>query len=546
MLCQTNPGVHAMAAHTFDRMFDVVIAGGGSAGCIVASRLTEDKGTSVCLIEAGARDRNPWIHIPLGFGKLVPNPDVNWGYTTEPEPELNNRRVIWPRGKVLGGSGSINGLVFLRGSPSDYDEWERLGATGWGYRDVLPYFKKSEDNIAGANEWRGTGGPMTISNIKSPSAPARAFVETCERLQYPHNPDFNGEKIDGAGFVQLNVRDGWRCSTAVGYLRPNLHRANLDVLTDSHVCKILFEGKRAVGVEVERFGKTERIGARREVVVSGGAINSPQLLLASGIGPGGELQEMGIAVQHDLPGVGKNLQDHLLIRLAYKTNAKGTLNEIMGSWAKSAKMAAEFAFKRSGQLTVGATEATLFCKSRPSEPVPDLQFQLINFSTDGFKDGLHTWPGFMSNFCVCRPHSRGEIKLRDPAGRVAPRIFANYLTHPEDWRMMRAGYRIAEQMKKTDPLKSLIVEDMRPGPDCRTEEDFIAYMRGNCSTVYHPCGTNRMGTDDMAVVDPSLRVRGMDGLRVIDASVMPMIPSSNIHPATIMLAEKGAAMMRAG
>jgi choline dehydrogenase len=525
---------------SFDAEYDVVVAGGGSAGCIVASRLTENANVSACLVEAGPRDRHFWIHIPLGFGKLVPDPRVNWGYETEPEPELNNRQVVWPRGKVLGGSGSINGLVFLRGAPSDYDEWERRGAQGWGYSDVLPYFKKSEHNVCGADAWRGQNGPMTVCDIKKPSLPARTFVETCTRLQYALNTDFNGERIDGVGFVQLNIRNGWRCSTAVGYLRPNLRRPNLKLVTGAHVRRILLDGKRAIGIEVERDGKLERIKARREVVVCGGAIGSPHLLLASGIGPAAELKESGISVAHDLPGVGKDLQDHFLIRLAFRTNAPGTLNEIVKSPWQSAKMAAEWLAKGTGQLAVGAVEATMFVRSRPSEPIPDIQFQCVNFSTDNYQTGLHDWPGFMYNFCVCRPFSRGEIRLRDPEGRLPPRIYANYLTHPEDRRIMLAGFRIARQIRESEPMRSLIVEEMKPGPGCTTDEQFLEYVRNNGSTVFHPCGTSRMGVDEKAVVDPELRVRGLTGLRVVDASVMPTVPSSNIHPATIMVAEKGS------
>ena len=526
----------------FDEEYDVVVAGAGSAGCIVATRLTEDPSLSLCIIEAGKRDRNPWIHVPLGFGKVVPNPNLNWGYQTEPEPGLNNRRITWPRGKVLGGSGSINGLVFLRGAPSDFDEWEKLGAKGWGYRHVLPYFKKSEHNESGANAWRAQGGPMHLSEIKNPSVPARAFVEAATRLQIPRNHDFNGEKIEGAGFVQLNVRNGRRVSTAVGYLKPNLSRQNLNLKTETHVRRIILDGKRAVGLEVEQGGQVKRIGARREVILSGGSINSPVLLLASGIGPAAELKAAGVALQHDLPGVGKDLQDHLMSRIVFKTKIKGTLNEIMQSPLKQAKMGLEYLLTRGGQLAVGATEATMFVKSRPTEPVPDLQFQAINFSTEGaFKVGLHSFPGFMFNFCVCRPHSRGELKLADPEGRKVPHIHANYMTHPEDWRMMVDGWRIARQIRETDPFKSLIEEQVMPGPDGETEEGFKEYVRNNASTVYHPCGTARMGTDERAVTDPEgLRVRGLQGLRVVDASVMPMVPSSNIHPATIIVAEKAS------
>ena len=529
-----------MTKPAFDSEFDVVVVGAGSAGCVASARLTENPKISLCVIEAGGRDRNPWIHVPMGFGKLVPNPNVNWGYETEPEPGLGGRRIVWPRGKVLGGSGSINGLVFLRGAPSDYDSWQRLGAQGWGYKDVLPYFKRMEHCVDGANEWRGTGGPMTVSHIKRPSTVAKAFVDACERLQYKRNPDFNGERIDGIGFAPLNVHNGWRRSTAVGYLRPNLKRSNLELMTRTHVRRILFEGRRAIGVEVERDGQIQRIGARRELILSGGAINSPVLLLASGVGPAGELAAQGIDVKLDLPGVGKNLQDHYQSSFAFKTHATDTLNEAVMSPVKSVKLALEWLLKGSGQLAVGATEATLFAKSSPSEPVPDIQYQVLNFSSDSLKDGLHRWPGFTFIFSVCRPKSRGEITLRDRDGRMPPRILANYLTDPDDVRVMVAAFRIASQIAATEPFRSLVTEQVRPGPDVTSDEEIADYVRKSGSTVYHPCGTCRMGEDDNAVVDSQLRVRGIEGLRVVDASVMPAMPSPNIHPATIMVAEKGS------
>jgi choline dehydrogenase len=529
-----------MSKIRFDAQYDVVVLGAGSAGCVLSARLTENPNVSLCVIEAGPRDRNPWIHIPMGFGRLVPNPKVNWDFETEPEPGLDGRKIVWPRGKVLGGSGSINGLVFLRGAPTDYDAWQALGARGWSYRDVLPYFKRMEHCVDGANEWRGTGGPMTISNIKRPSTAAKAFVEACERLQHQRNPDFNGERIDGVGFAPLNVHNGWRRSTAVGYLKPKLGRRNLELMTKTHVRRILLEGRRAVGVEVEHEGQIRRIGVRRELVVSSGAINSPVLLLASGIGPAAELKAHGIEVKHDLPGVGKNLQDHYQTSFAFRTSATDTLNEAVMSRYKSAKLALEWLVRRSGQLSVGATEATLFCKSSPSEPVPDLQYQCLNFSSNSLKDGLHKWPGFTFIFSVCRPKSRGEITLRDREGRMPAKILANYLTDPDDMRIMLAGYRIAQQIAATDPFRSLIVEQVRPNPGLSADADIAAYIRKAGSTVYHPCGTCRMGEDDRAVVDSDLRVRGIEGLRVVDASVMPAMPSPNIHPATIMVAEKGS------
>jgi len=529
-------------ADNFDGEFDVVVAGAGSAGCVVATRLTENPAISLCLIEAGGRDRNPWIHIPLGFGKLVPNPTVNWGYETEPEPHLNGRRLSWPRGKVLGGSGSINGLVFLRGAPSDYDGWEAAGAKGWSYKDVLPYFKRMEHNVTGANAFRGQGGPMTISDIKRPSANAKAFVEACTRLQHPLNPDFNGERIEGVGIVQLNVRNGWRCSTAVGYLKPNLKRKNLKLMTRTHVRRILFQGRRAIGVEVEEGGIVKRIGARREVIVSGGSINSPMLLMNSGVGPAAELSQVGIDVIHDLPGVGKNLQDHVQARFTFLTRQPGTLNEILTSTRQQAGMALEWLTSASGQLAVGATEATLFAKSSPTEPVPDLQFQSTNFSTEHLTLGLDRWPGFGFNFCVCRPKSRGEIRLADGTGRSKPRIFANYFSDADgdDMRRSVTAFRIGRQIIGTEPYRSLIFSEVRPGAHIVDDEDVRGFIRQVAGTVYHPCGTCRMGEDDAAVVDSKLRVRGVEGLRVVDASVIPIIPSPNIHPATIMIAEKAS------
>lgn len=526
----------------FDAEFDMVVAGGGSAGCVLATRLTENPAVTLCLIEAGGRDHNPWIHIPLGFGKLVPNPKVNWGYETEPEPQLNGRRLSWPRGKVLGGSGSINGLVFLRGAPSDYDGWEAAGAKGWGYKDVLPYFKRMEHNVRGADAWRGQGGPMCISDIKKPSATSQAFVEACTRLQYPVNPDFNGERIDGVGTVQLNVRNGWRCSTAKGYLRPNLKRKNLSLMTRAHVRRILFEGRRAVGVEVEQAGSVKRIGARREVIVSSGAINSPVVLMNSGIGPAAELKEVGIEVRHDLPGVGKNLQDHVQGRFTFLTRAPGTLNEILTSPRQQIVMALQWLTSRSGQLAVGATEGCLFAKSSPAEPVVDLQFQATNFSTEHLTLGLDRWPGFGFNFCVCRPKSRGEIKLADGTGRSKPKIFANYFSDADgdDMRRSVAAFHIGRQIIATEPYRSMIFCEVRPGAHVVAEEDIKGFIRQVAGTVYHPCGTCRMGEDEKAVVDSELRVRGLEGLRVVDASVMPIIPTPNIHPATIMIAEKGS------
>ena len=367
-------------------------------------------------------------------------------------------------------------------------------------------------------------------------------MEACTRLQHPRNSDFNGERIDGVGIVQLNVRNGWRCSTAAGYLKPNLARKNLKLMTQTLVRRILFEGRRAIGVEIEEKGVVRRIRARRQVIVSAGTINSPALLLNSGIGPAAELRQIGIDVEHDLPGVGKNLQDHVQARFTFLTQTPGTLNEILTSRRQQARMAFDWLTSCSGQLAVGATEATLFAKSNPSEPVPDLQFQSTNFSTEHLTRGLDRWPGFGFNFCVCRPKSRGEIKLADGTRRSKPRIFANYFSDSDDDDMRRtvAAFHIGRQIIATEPYRSLIFSEVRPGAQVVADDDIRAFIRQVAGTVYHPCGTCRMGQDEKAVVDSELRVRGVEGLRVVDASVMPAIPSPNIHPATIMIAEKAS------
>jgi len=526
-----------------DLEFDFVVVGAGSAGCVIASRLAEAGSNSICLIEAGRRDRNPWIHIPLGFGKVVPDPRMNWGYQTEPEPHLNGRRIGWPRGKVLGGSGSINGMVFLRGSQSDFDNWEALGARGWGYKNVLPYFKKMEHNVRGADAYRGTGGPIVVSDIKRPSRVARAFVEACKNLQFSENQDFNGERLEGIGFVQLNVRNGWRCSTASGYLRPNLSRSNLKLFTNSLTLRVLFDGRRAVGVEVNVGEEIKRIRARKEVVLSGGAVNSPILLMLSGIGPAEELSQYGIEVLRNAPEVGKNLQDHVHAKFTFLTREPGTLNEILTSIRQQARMGMDWLLSASGQLAVGVTEAVLFARSDPSEVNPDLEFQCYNFSAENIQIGLDKWPGFTVVLNVCRPKSRGEIRLADANPRSKPRIFANYFSDEDDMRRTILGIRIARRIKDTEPFHSLVYAELRPGPDVQTDQQIETYVRQAAGTVFHPCGTCRMGEDDSAVVDSELRVRGVDGLRVIDASVMPAIPSPNIHPATIMVAERGADLL---
>ncbi|MBK1657421.1 GMC family oxidoreductase [Paracraurococcus ruber] len=530
---------------------DYVILGGGSAGCVLAARLSEDPSVNVVMLEAGPWDRNPWIHIPMGFARLYVTRKFDWNYQTEAEPELNGRSVYWPRGRVVGGSGSVNGLVFLRGSPRDYDRWAQQGARGWSYEDCLPAFRKLETFHGPDSEFRGQDGPMQIAEVPYPTPGCRAFVETCEKLGFPRNRDNNGEWFEGVAPNQLNVHKGRRWSPAVGYLRPALKRPNLRVETERLGLRLVFEGKRCNGVVVRTAdGREESWTARREVIVSAGAIESPKLLMLSGIGDGTALQGMGIETRVHAPEVGQNLQDHFMVRLAFRTKPADTLNESMANPLKTAKMGLEWALRQRGHMTIGASEASLFARVLPGSEEAEVQFQFVNFSLDTQNQGLSAsrlakHPGFTFNFCQCRPDSRGELTLRSPRVEDKPRIQANYLTAPTDVRVMLEAAKLARRIATTAPFADLVEEEISPGPGTRTDDDFLEYLRTAGTTVYHPCGTNRMGADDRSVVDTELRVRGVEGLRVVDASVFPLVPSSNIHPAVLMTAERAAEMIKA-
>ena len=525
---------------------DYLVIGGGTAGCILAARLSEDPGNRVTLLEAGPEDRDPWIHIPAGYARLFASGKYDWRFATEPEPELGGRSVNWPRGRVLGGSGSVNGLVFLRGSPHDYDRWAQAGARGWSYADVLPTFRRIEDWAGVPSPARGVGGPVPVSEPRTLSPGAAAFIAACEAAGLPRHRDINADSIEGVAPVQMNVRRGRRISTAQAYLRPARRRPNLRVLTGMTVLRLLIEDGRVVGCLARREGGApETFRAAREVVLCAGSIASPQLLMLSGVGDGPALQALGIPVALHRPGVGANLQDHLIARAAFRTRPAGTLNELTATRLRMAAMALGYALRRDGPMAVGATEATLFARVTPGAEEAEVQFQFINFSlAPGGGYVLPKHPGFMLNFGQCRPDSRGTLTLRSPDPASKPVIQANYLSAPNDQHIMVEAAKLARRLGRTPPFADLVLEELAPTPDV-DESTMLDYIRATGTTVYHPCGTCRMGSDDAAVVDPALRLRGLAGLRVADASVMPLVPSSNIQPAVMMVAERAAEFIRA-
>jgi choline dehydrogenase len=527
-----------------ERIADYVIVGGGTAGCILAARLSEDPSVRVTLLEAGPEDRNLWIHIPAGYARLFQAGTFDWKYATEPEPELGGRSVNWPRGKVLGGSGSVNGLVFLRGSPHDYDRWAQAGARGWSYEDVLPAFRRIESWEGSEGATRGRSGPVTVSEPARLSEGAAAFIAACEALGFPRNRDVNDGPIDGVCAIQMNVRRGRRHSTARAYLRPARSRANLQVLTGVTALRVLIEAGRAVGVVTQIDGAEQIFKASREVLVCSGAVGSPHLLMHSGIGDGEALRGFGLPVAVHAPGVGQNLQDHFITRFSYRTRPAGTMNELTATKLATAKMALGYALRRDGPMAVGATEATLFARVTPGAEEADVQFQFINFSLAETGYVLARYPGIMFNFNQCRPDSRGTLTLRSPDPADKPIIHANYLDDPRDRYVMIEAAKLARRLGRTPPFRDLVEEELTPAPDVEDEAGLLEHIRRTGTTVYHPCGTCRMGSDDRAVVDPHLRVRGVEGLRVVDASVIPLVPSSNIQPSVMMIAERAVEFIR--
>ncbi|HZB92809.1 MAG TPA: choline dehydrogenase [Stellaceae bacterium] len=523
--------------------FDYIIVGGGSAGCVLANRLTQSGEHRVLLLEAGGEDRNPWIHIPIGYGKLFKNAKVNWLYESEPEPELGGRRILQPRGKVLGGSSSINGLVYIRGQKEDFDHWRQLGNVGWSHDDVLSYFRRAEDQQRGTDDFHGTGGPLCVSDQCEPHELCDAFIAAAQETGIPRKDDFNGARQEGVGYFQTTSRRGRRCSAAVGYLRPARRRPNLRVLTEAPTLKVVVESGVATGVLFAHQGETWRATAEGEVILAAGAIASPPLLQLSGIGPGALLQRFGIPVMKDLPGVGENLQDHLQSRLVYRCTRPITLNDDVASLARSLGIGLRYALWRKGPLAISAGYAGGFFRTDPRLSTPDVQAHFINFSTTRMGDKLHPFSGFTASICQLRPESRGHVRINSADSAARPAIQLNYLAAETDRRTMVSGLTLLRRIMQAPALRPYIESEYEPGPGCASDDDLLRYIRERASTIYHPTCSCRMGEDSMAVVDARLSVHGVGRLRVIDGSVMPTVVSGNTNAAIIMIAEKGADMI---
>jgi choline dehydrogenase len=523
---------------------DFVVVGAGSAGCVMAARLTEDPACKVVLLEAGGHDTNRWIHIPLGFGKTFADPSVNWCYETEPDPGANGRAIFWPRGKVLGGSSSINGMVYIRGQHEDFDLWRQMGCTGWSAADVLPYFKRAEHQVRGPDEWHGVGGPLVVSDVPDKHELCEAFIQACNELGYPTNPDFNGASQDGVGYHQTTTVNGRRCSTAKGYLNPAMHRPNLRVVTGALAQRIQFDGRTATGVEFLQDQLHFNVRVRREVILCGGAINSPQLLLLSGVGPQDQLAEFGIPVVHHLPAVGQQMQDHYSAPIKLKCRYPITVNDVMLSNMKKLRTGLDYYLRRRGAMAAISAQTALFARTRPELATPDIKMSISIFSADRPQDGLHPWSGFTIIVYQLRPESRGEIRLKSADPRVPPAMRPNYLATETDRRTITDGLMLGRRLLAAPPLARYVAEEFLPGPGVTTAEQMLEHARNCGGTVFHPTSTCKMGIDPMAVVDPELRVHGLEGLRVVDASVMPTVISGNTNAPTIMIAEKAADLIR--
>ncbi|MDX2203396.1 MAG: GMC family oxidoreductase N-terminal domain-containing protein [Hyphomicrobiaceae bacterium] len=525
--------------------FDFVIVGGGSAGATLAGRLSEDQAASVCLIEAGKED-SPFLRTPFVTALMVPGKLGNWAFSTVPQEGLNGRIGYQPRGKLIGGSSAINAMIYIRGHASDYDEWARLGAAGWSFADVLPYFKRSERNERLDGPLHGREGPLNVADLASPNPLNEVFLAACDSLQLPRNDDFNGERQEGVGLYQVTQKSGERCSAARAYLDAQVRaRPNLRVLTEAHALRVTLEGRRATGVAVRRGGKDEAIKARRAVVLSAGAFQSPQLLLLSGIGPAAEIKAHGLEVRHELPGVGRNLQDHADFTLMYKAASPHLFGFTPRALARLPGEIRRYRREGKGLMTTNFAESGGFLRTDPSLPRPDIQLHFVLGLVDDHARKRHFGTGYSLHTCVLRPKSRGSVGLKDASPTSAPRIDPRFLTAPEDMEVMLKGVKLARRIMDSPAFKAIPRRELYT-QDIYDDASLVRLIRERSDTIYHPVGTCRMGaaSDAGAVVDPSLKVRGMDGLYVVDASVMPTLIGGNTNAPTIMIAERAADILK--
>jgi choline dehydrogenase len=527
-----------------DQNYDYIIAGAGSAGCVLANRLSADPAKRVLLLEAGGRDWYPWIHVPVGYFKTLHNPLTDWSYKTEPDPGLNNRSIDWPRGKTLGGSSSINGLLYVRGQRQDYDHWRQLGNAGWSFENVLPYFIKSEDQQNGADDYHGVGGELSVQNMRAKRDICEAMIDAAVELGLPRNDDCNGAEQEGASYFQQTARSGFRCSTAKGFLNPVKSRPNLDIVTHALVEKVLLDGTKATGIAISVKGQPRQYALKPggEVILSAGAIGSPQIMQLSGIGPGALMQGLGIDVIKELPAVGQNLQDHLQIRSVYEVNVP-TLNREINVFWRRMMIGMQYVLARTGPMSMGASQICIFARSNPHVETPDIQYHFQPLSAEKPGIEMHAFPGVTLSVCQLRPESKGHIEITSPDPKAYPAIHPNYLSTSTDQQTAIDSLKFTRRLVQTDAMKKFVVREYLPGPEVKTDEQLLDSARNIAQTIYHPTSTCKMGPDETSVVDERLRVHGIQRLRIVDASIMPTLVSGNTNAPTIMIAEKASDMI---